>query len=1017
MELRTDRYKLKELFPDRAKKYAQKLHVKADEIDFIRKGIPIEPASISIEEGERAAIRYVTTPRLDRDNEILLPDGAILDDFRQSPSVLYAHDYHGLPIGKDVWIKPGKGGILAKTVYANHAFAEDVFQCVKGGFLNSNSVGFIPLEAVTPNDKESFGLMQEMLEKDYNIPRDESGRAKTIYTRWIMLEHSDVPVASNASSLNVLVAKGEIILNDRLKKDLGVEDVPDFQEPTELADDIIEKQEAEVVTCQNCGKQFDYSKESEIAMGWIKCPECETVINQNGEVAKDGEISPEGQVSADAEIGGKDEIITKPEETDDYIHIPVRDKGDFVDASFRTIDISAEKGIKAVIGKLKSDPQGSAHVQKYLFKKSEGWTMESAQAWIKEHEKGEAEAGQTGEKMPRKQYKERWNKSLSGKFDVDITPERPAARFEYELFTGFLGCKIKDIFKNGFLIPSPLLGTYLMGFEQAVKDFKLKDIRNFTYEGRESPPEYEVLTLNTKMGDKEFLIEGVSFYEADKGNVVLQFEPCWRGINVSFITHLEKREWNRDLMKKVHDWAEANNLLKNEKFALNGEFLKPTEDDWDSLILEPDIKNAIRKTVNYFDENKEKALSRGLLLVGEPGTGKTKTGRVLMNGLDTTFIWASSRDFKHYDPVGSFVLAFELARDLAPTVLFIEDIDTWLSEYAIDVLKTELDGLKQNKGFLTILTSNYPERLPDALLDRPGRFHHVVDFPLPKAEQRKEMLAKWAGELGDAVLDSIVAETAGYSGAHMKELVDFANILAAEEKIEIGEALLRSLERLKKQRELIMAIREERRGKGLEPEDKDAEGTDSEPKEQVDMIVCECISCGHKQEMEAGQHCQDIKCPKCGGEMRRAERPGPGKEAADFEPKEQIGDENPATKILTLAVSEIQNMKAEIAEMKEGRVLSTNRKLISEAITQMKEAIEALEKLLTATEPVSDDGDGGETKATEETAEVKQAEQGKAELREAITTALADFFKNGAFKEALQELVTDEIDRIRGKVR
>jgi len=106
MELRTDRFKFKDLFPDKAKKYAQKLHIKADEIEFVRKGIPIDPKDIEIKEGERAAIRYVTTPHLDRDSEILVPTGAMLDDFRQSPSVLYGHDYRSLPIGKDLWIKP-----------------------------------------------------------------------------------------------------------------------------------------------------------------------------------------------------------------------------------------------------------------------------------------------------------------------------------------------------------------------------------------------------------------------------------------------------------------------------------------------------------------------------------------------------------------------------------------------------------------------------------------------------------------------------------------------------------------------------------------------------------------------------------------------------------------------------------------------------------------------------------------------------------------------------------------------
>jgi hypothetical protein len=84
-----------------------------------------------------------------------------------------------------------------------------------------------------------------------------------------------------------------------------------------------------------------------------------------------------------------DQLIRKvaldPEETENFIHIPVDDAEDFVQTSFRTIDIDADKGIKAVVGKLKSDPEGSTHIQKFLFDKSKDWTMEKAQAWVNEH--------------------------------------------------------------------------------------------------------------------------------------------------------------------------------------------------------------------------------------------------------------------------------------------------------------------------------------------------------------------------------------------------------------------------------------------------------------------------------------------------------------------------------------------------------------------------------------------------------------------------------------------------------
>jgi len=75
-----------------------------------------------------------------------------------------------------------------------------------------------------------------------------------------------------------------------------------------------------------------------------------------------------------------------PEEGEKYLHIPVRDSGLFVSDSLRTTTISSTKGIKAVVGKLKSDAQGSTSIQKYMFLKSK-WSMADAKAWVKEHTK------------------------------------------------------------------------------------------------------------------------------------------------------------------------------------------------------------------------------------------------------------------------------------------------------------------------------------------------------------------------------------------------------------------------------------------------------------------------------------------------------------------------------------------------------------------------------------------------------------------------------------------------------
>jgi hypothetical protein len=93
-------------------------------------------------------------------------------------------------------------------------------------------------------------------------------------------------------------------------------------------------------------------------------------------------------MSVDSLLG----VHKDPEETENFVHIRVQDPADFVDGSFRTITISENEGIKAVIGKLKSDPSGSTKVQKFIFDKSKGWTMEKAQTWVNQHKNDKMDA-------------------------------------------------------------------------------------------------------------------------------------------------------------------------------------------------------------------------------------------------------------------------------------------------------------------------------------------------------------------------------------------------------------------------------------------------------------------------------------------------------------------------------------------------------------------------------------------------------------------------------------------------
>lgn len=416
-----------------------------------------------------------------------------------------------------------------------------------------------------------------------------------------------------------------------------------------------------------------------------------------------------------------------------------------------------------------------------------------------------------GGKKPKKKKEvvERWNKQFPAVFNKQFEVEsidNIRMSFSNEIFTKFFDCEVKNLFVNSFSIPSPLTGTYLSAFVEVTKDFELADTRNW-YGDMEYPPLYEVIKLNSTESS-EFLLEGIQFFKvAGKNRVAIKFDVGWSGVQASIITDNSNRSWNKELLEKTHKWSQENNYLKGEKFALSGEFIPQTNKTWGDVILDKSIKDIVQRNVTKVSEVDSK--SRGLLFVGPPGTGKTMTGKIMMSESKSTFIWVSAKDMWRIGATGALKMAFQLARDLGPCILFMEDIDNWLYDGATDLLKTEMDGIHENKGLITVLTSNNPEKLPNALLDRPGRFHEILMFDLPNESVRKDMLITWLGtEIESEKLSMLLAETDGFSGAYMKELVDYAHAIAEDEELPLVDALVKSLQKVKEQRELVQTIRQ-----------------------------------------------------------------------------------------------------------------------------------------------------------------------------------------------------------------
>lgn len=179
-------------------------------------------------------------------------------------------------------------------------------------------------------------------------------------------------------------------------------------------------------------------------------------------------------------------------------------------------------------------------------------------------------------------------------------------------------------------------------------------------------------------------------------------------------------------------------------------------------------------------------LTRGLLLHGPPGNGKTMIGRALAGIELATFIQVNPENLTD----GGFKPLFKMARRLAPTILFFEDLDFVAGhkfrEYGsarLAELLVQMDGLERNDGLIVIATTNELEMLDPAIKGRPNRFDVVIEIGPPKFEARLAILEKQLTELASAEVIEAAAElTDGLSGAQVKETA----IHACQMAIQVG---------------------------------------------------------------------------------------------------------------------------------------------------------------------------------------------------------------------------------------
>jgi len=287
-------------------------------------------------------------------------------------------------------------------------------------------------------------------------------------------------------------------------------------------------------------------------------------------------------------------------------------------------------------------------------------------------------------------------------------------------------------------------------------------------------------------------VEGLCYFkygaESDIAPLILSADLTGWSNKISILSKVGCLDAAAAFLKEVDDILLAKNYLKGEKLELMSrcqfKFFEYENLDWDDIVLPDKIRSEVHRQLIYPITHEEvyKKIGlpwkRGILFYGIPGAGKTYLGKIICYKVPCTFIWVTIKALDGSDDVRTL---YEAARELAPTIVFWEDIDLIGTDRRdgyfsplLGELLNQLDGISPLSGVFTVATTNYIEHLDRALAKRPARFDVRLPLDLPISELRAELFKLFLRKhkiMGEIDFIELAKKSKDMSGAAIGEVV------------------------------------------------------------------------------------------------------------------------------------------------------------------------------------------------------------------------------------------------------